>query len=103
MSTEQNPTQKAKPAPPPETADMEEIPVFRPICPHCGRALPGMNILTMELPTPQGGMVWLLPSCPFMAGENGKAADGGEPCGKIITAQFTGYTSPKIARPGWPT
>jgi len=101
--SEQNPTQKGKPSAPAETAGMEEIPVFRPICPHCGRGLPGMNILTMELPTPQGGMVWLLPSCPFIAGENGKAADGGEPCGKIIAAQFTGYSAPKIARPGWPT
>jgi len=96
--SEQNPTAKGKPA------DVEkitqEVAQLQPRCPHCGRALPGMNILTMELPTPQGGMVWLLPSCPFFAGEDGKAADGGEPCGKIISAQFTGYTQPKIAKPG---
>jgi hypothetical protein len=93
-------SEQSKPAMP---AEMQEFSAPQALCPHCGRQLPGMNILTMELPTPQGGMVWLLPSCPFVAGENGKAADGGEPCGKIIGCQFTGYTQPKIARPGWPT
>src|SRR5689334_23002483 len=101
MSTEQNPTQKAPADPAKEMQKMAEL---KPRCPHCGRDLPGMNILSMEMPTPQGGMQWLLPSCPFFAQEDGKAADGGEPCGKIISAQFTGYTQPKIARPGggWP-
>jgi hypothetical protein len=89
--SEQNPTAKGP-----------ELIVVAPICPHCGRKLPGMNILSMELPTPRGGMLWLLPSCPFVADENGKAADGGEPCGRIITAQWTGqYTPPKIALPGY--
>lgn len=101
--SEQNRTQKGKP--PVSEPGMTEIPQISPRCPHCGRALPGMNILTMELPTPQGGMTWLLPSCPFIAGEDGKAADGGEPCGRVIGTQFVGYSAPKIARPGaggWP-
>ena len=92
--SEQNPTQKGK-----TPGDVPIVVEAR--CPHCGRALPGMNILTMELPTPQGGMVWLLPSCPFVAVEDGKAVDGGEPCGRIIAAQWTGqYTPPQIAKPG---
>lgn len=98
---EQNPTQK------PPVAEKErpsEIPILAPRCPHCGRSLPGMNILSMELPTPQGGMQWLLPSCPFFVQEDGKASDGGEPCGKVISAQFIGYSKPTIAAPhGWPT
>lgn len=94
--SEQNPTQKA-PAPP---EGMAELPVPQAICPHCARPIPGMNVLSMELPTPQGGMIWLLPSCPFVADKDGKAVDGGEPCGKIIGTAFAGYSKPQIARPG---
>ena len=96
--SEQNPTQKGKT---PAEAAVQQMMEVKPRCPHCGRALPGMNILSMELPTPKGGMQWLLPSCPFVPGEDGKAADGGEPCGKIIAAQFIGYSAPTIAKPGW--
>lgn len=80
-------------------AEMQEILEVKPLCPHCGRALPGMNILSMELQTPQGGMQWLLPSCPFVAGKEGKAVDGGDPCGKVIGTQFVGYKAPTIAKP----
>jgi hypothetical protein len=114
--SEQNPTQKGK-SPISVTrkkggegeGQAMEIPVVHPICPYCGRLLPGMNILSMELPTPRGGMVWLLPSCPFGAkNEEGLAVDGtgavidGNPaCGKILGAQWTGqYTPPKVAAPG---
>ena len=102
MSDEQNPTQKAKPAP---GRELEELSVA-PICPHCSRVLPGLTILSMELPTERGGMIWFLPSCPFIAqgrDEQGAlvAVDGGPPCGKVITAQWSGqYTAKKIATPG---
>jgi hypothetical protein len=122
--SEQNPTQKGKPpisitqrkigegeGESPVTTgakeEVTEIPVIQARCPHCGRVLPGMNILTMELPTPQGGMVWLLPSCPFLEDKDGKAVDGGEPCGRVIGLSFAGYRAPQIATPGrapgWPT
>lgn len=91
--SDQNPTQKGP-------TDPIEIPVPAARCPHCGRVIPGMNVLSMELPTAQGGMMWLLPSCPFIANEDGKAVDGGEPCGKIIGTVFAGYSKPQIARPG---
>jgi hypothetical protein len=93
--SEQNPTQKAPPAP-----EIIELPVPHAICPHCGRVLPGMNVLTMELPTPKGGMIWMLPSCPFIADPDGNVPGGGEPCGKIIGTHFVGYNTPQIARPG---
>jgi len=93
--SEQNPTQKGQ-AP----ADAIEIPVPEARCPHCGRVIPGMNILTMELPTEKGPMIWMLPSCPFLEVKDGKAIDGGEPCGKIIGTVFAGYGAPQIARPG---
>jgi hypothetical protein len=94
--SEQNPTQKAPPLP----EGVKELPVPQAICPHCGRVLPGMNVLTMELPTPQGGMIWMLPSCPFIADSDGNVPGGGEPCGKIIGCHFAGYSKPQIARPG---
>ena len=94
----QNPTEKA-PGRPDELGEAHAIEI-KPRCPYCGRELPGLNILSMELPTPQGGMVWLLPSCPFVADENGKTVDGREPCGKIIGAQHVGYSAPRIATPG---
>ena len=97
--SEQNPTEKGKAT---DLSKPHEIPVLQALCPHCGRALPGMNILTMELPSPHGTMQLLLPSCPFIADpeKDGKAADGGEPCGRIIGCQFTGYGRPQIASPG---
>ena len=97
--SDQNPTEKGKAA---DMSQPHEI-VLQALCPHCGRPLPGMNILTMDLPTPEGALRFLLPSCPWIAGEEGKAQDGGEPCGKIIGCSYQGKVAPTIARPGWPT
>lgn len=110
MSSEQNPTQKGKPVSvttrkvgegesPEQTT---EIPVVVPICPHCARPLPGMNICNIILPTPQGGMTWLTACCPFMDVGDGLAKDGKPACGKVIASQFIGYSAPQIATPGAP-
>ena len=109
MSNEQNPTKKSKP-PIPITekkvgegeGEMTEIPVVTPICPHCARPLPGMNICEIILPTPQGGMTWLTACCPFMEIKDGLAKDEKPACGKVIASQFVGYKPPQIAQPrGW--
>jgi len=105
--TEQNPTQKGKP-PISITerkvgdgeGDTVEIPVVTPICPHCARPLPGFNICEVILPTPQGGMTWLTPCCPFMDVGEGLAKDGKPACGKVLATQFVGYKAPQIATPG---
>lgn len=101
--SEQNPTEKGKTPSPEVLAELQALAAqMQARCPHCGRVLPGLNVLTMDLPTPQGAMQWLLPCCPFVGLESmdGKAVDGGEPCGKALAAQFTGYKAPQIARPG---
>jgi hypothetical protein len=75
---EQNPTEKGA-----ERGGAEQIEVVMPKCPHCGKDLPGMNVSTMMLPTPQdprGDMTFLMPCCPFPE------------CGKVIAAQFIGHT-----------
>ena len=97
MSDEQNPTQKGKP---PEPGETVELPVVVPICPHCARPLPGMNICEIVLPTPQGGMTWLTACCPFMEVKDGLSKDDKPACGKVIASQFIGYKSPQIASPG---
>jgi hypothetical protein len=95
---EHNPTQKA-PSASPEGQTME-IPVVVPICPHCVRPLPGLNICEIILPTPQGGMTWLTACCPFMEEKDGLAKDGKPACGKVISSQFVGYKPKAIATPG---
>jgi hypothetical protein len=95
--SEQNPTQKGKP---PEAGETVELPVVTPICPHCARQLPGMNICEIVLPTPQGGMTWLTACCPFMEVKDGMAKDDKPACGKVIASQFVGYKPPQIASPG---
>ncbi|MBZ5662730.1 MAG: hypothetical protein LAO08_20200 [Acidobacteriia bacterium] len=69
---DQNPTQKG---------NASEIPTLVPKCPHCSMAVPGLNVSTIILPTPQnpqGDLTFLVPCCPL--------------CNKIITAQFVGHT-----------
>jgi hypothetical protein len=105
--SEQNPTQKGKP--PISITERKigegegetiEIPVVVPICPHCARPLPGLNICEIILPTPQGGMVWMTACCPFMEIKDGLAKDEKPACGKVISSQFVGYRAPAIAQPG---
>ena len=66
--------------------------VLMPKCPYCGKDIPGLNVSTIILPTPNspaGDMTFLVPCCPF------------PDCGKIITAQYVGYTprQPGVATP----
>jgi len=73
-------------------ARADETPVLLPKCPHCGKDIPGLNVSTIILPTPAnpaGDMTFLVPCCPF------------PDCGKIITAQYVGYTprTPGVATP----
>jgi hypothetical protein len=80
--SDQNPTEKGNGA--------EETKVLMPKCPHCGEDVPGLNVSTIILPTPQnpaGDMTFLVPCCPL--------------CNKIITAQYVGYTprTPGVATP----
>jgi hypothetical protein len=107
--SEQNPTQKGKP--PISITERKvgqgegeaaEPVVVIPICPHCARPLPGMNICEIILPTPQGGMTWLTACCPFMDEGEGLSKDGLAACGKVISSQFVGYKKPQIATPGAP-
>ena len=66
---------------PTEKGGTPEMPVISPKCPHCGEDVPGFNVSTMILPTPQnpqGDITFMVPCCPL--------------CNKIITAQFVGYT-----------
>lgn len=79
--SEQNLTQKGA---------ATETPVLMPKCPYCGKDIPGLNVSTIILPTPQnpqGDMTFLVPCCPF------------PDCGKIITAQYVGYTPRDVAAP----
>jgi hypothetical protein len=70
--SDQNPAQKG---------GDPEIPTLMPKCPSCGKDIPGLNVSTMILPTPEdprGNMTFLLPCCPH--------------CFCALGAQFVGHT-----------
>lgn len=65
---------------PTEKGGADQIPTMLPKCPQCGENVPGLNVSTMILPTPQdpnGNMTFLMPCCPH--------------CCSVLGVQFIGY------------